>query len=363
MTIDNQKIKIGASCGLLAIAVVHAILLALALNAPEAVHQWRTPAEPAWQGPGLTSSDLPANHGTNYDSLPGVRASAVRSVGPINTAARDEIKHGLFGRRVIVTERQPSQCVNCRQPQRVNPAPQYPVVHQPQPTYPPPKPQPGPLVLPVPPSPAKPASGKNEIALFVDGSTQSQQLQQWFMSDPQLVKLRDKCSFQVYTADNGLYKSRFEKTVPRELFPALLFLRPDGGHIHAAGGANLPTAASTLYADLKASYELMQQMEAASKPATTPPLLRAVSNAFEQSSDYCPDGLCPEDRSSVFPLRDRKPASGTIQGLLRDLANTGSETTIAAIALIVLMFLGCVIIINRRQPPTPPAVAAEPWLV
>jgi hypothetical protein len=381
---DQTKIKIGASLGLVAIAVIHATLLAIALQAPSVVREFNATTNPVWQGPaGLTSSDLQSNTGTNFDDLPAVKSSAVRSVAPINVTARDEIKHGIFGRRFIVE--QPQQCVNCPQP--VNRYPVYPTVTQPQyrqptiyPTIQPqpanyPTPQPVPQPYPVPPTPLKPAPtpnvgvGKCELALFVDGGQQSQQLQQWFANDQNLAKLKAKCAYQIYTADNALYQSRFAKTVPRELFPALLFLRPDGGHIHAAGGVNLPASPAALYADLQASYRLMQQMEQAPQPSpivdpsVVNPMLNAVVN-FAQASDNCPDGNCTPERDGIFPILRRDKDGGTVQGLLRDLANTGSETTVAAIALIVLMFLGFVVINSRnRTPPMPPAAPSEPWLV
>jgi hypothetical protein len=350
----NQQLKITASFGLLAIAVVHAILLAVALQTPKYVEEWASPSEPELHGPLLTSDQLPTT-GVHFDDIPGVAKSAAsQSVAPVNELARDEIKRQIFRRRQPVYVQPQNNCPDGRCP-NVQPVQPY----QPVPIQPTPRPQPQPL--PITPTPAtKPAAGKCELALFVDGTTKSRQLVQWFTDHKGLASLKAKCAFQAYSPDNALYQSRFAKVVSRDLFPALVFLDSDGGHIHVAGGGNLPNDAETLFQDLKKSYQLKRDMQASTQQPTVDSFDAPIVPVMYQQSEYqdCPDGVCPPERQPLFPLRDRlKKPENMVEGLLRDLAQTGSETAIAVVGLVVVLFLGFLAMNNRnsdppQQPPT-----------
>ena len=109
--------------------------------------------------------------------------------------------------------------------------------------------------VPSPPSvPARPqVANRHQLALFVGNDSQSRRLEEWFARDPNLASLRTKVDFQVYRPENKLYQQRFASIVPVSQFPAVLFLKPDGGHIHAAGRAMIPATAGALYSDLEAS--------------------------------------------------------------------------------------------------------------
>ncbi len=48
-------------------------------------------------------------------------------------------------------------------------------------------------------------------------------LQDWFSQDKQLISLKESCEFQVYTAGNPIYKTRYADIVPAEQFPVVLF--------------------------------------------------------------------------------------------------------------------------------------------
>ena len=63
----------------------------------------------------------------------------------------------------------------------------------------------------------------------------------------QLYKLRTACDFQVYTASNALYQTRYATIVPVDQFPVVLFQDSTGGHVHAAGRSMLPATPAELY--------------------------------------------------------------------------------------------------------------------
>jgi hypothetical protein len=148
------------------------------------------------------------------------------------------------------------------------------------------------------PAPTAPQSNRYQVALFVADDAQSQQLLSWFDSDPELRNLRANCDFQVYRPDNALYRSRYAAQVPIEQFPALLFLKPDGGHVHAAGKTMLPRRSSDLVSDIRESLELAKS--AAPQPTG---LIRetgyswdnAINPQMQLQSGDCPDGWCPPD--------------------------------------------------------------------
>lgn len=246
----------------------------------------------------------------------------------VNVAARDEIKHSpvadccncgvcvgpkcgccpdcgvedlkeqSFRRPTVVV------CPNCPQP-----VPTYRPVPTPVPTYRPVQPVPTPV--PVVPQrqpnvvPSQPATSTNkalyQLALFLDSSAKSNTIRDWFTKDPELVSLRGKCDFQVYTPENALYKTRYASIVPVSQFPAVLFLKPDGGHLHAAGGQMIPSTAAELYADLKEGFNLAKSVEMAEAVPQESGAIREkgyswddqVAPTMQLNEQDCPGGICP----------------------------------------------------------------------
>jgi hypothetical protein len=266
---------------------------------------------------------------------PPVRGPRIGDIGmqdvalpKINVAARDEIKQAS-----------PAECCGCdacvgpgcgccpecgsedvkqqilRRPNVVI----CPTCPQVQPTYRPvptttPRPTPVPQVQPIQPVlpqsqpsvvPSQPATTTNkalfQLALFLDSSAKSAGLNDWFNRDPDLVALRGKVDFQIYTPDNPLYKTRYADVIPTNQFPAVLFLKPDGGHLHAAGGRMIPLTAAELYADLKHGYNLAKSVEMAEAVPQDSGAIREkgyswddqVAPTMQLTEQNCPGGICP----------------------------------------------------------------------
>lgn len=188
--------------------------------------------------------------------------------------------------------------------------PSRPVPSQPtQPTQPsrPVEPYtPTPVIKPSTPVPTATTSTKPQIALFLDGSAKSTLLAEWFMRDQNLLALRRNCTFETYTTDNDLYRTRYSKIVPPNQFPAVLFQYSDGGHIHAAGKNMIPNTAAELYSDLKLGYEKAQSVRTA-KFATTTGVVKSTGYSWDQEItpsmqlQDCPDGQCPVPETSWRP--------------------------------------------------------------
>lgn len=267
----SNSVKIQFSVGLLIVFILHSLVFAAVLmllhpsngvQAQPVVH-----SKPTYE-PSISAIPLPA----------------------VNEAARDEIKQGIFGRRIVV-----DNCPTCPQPARPVPAKPTPA---PVPVA---GPSNGPARLGEHDTPSQ-QSTRYEITLFLDGSPKSQQLQEWFKSNPTLVQWRSDCSYQEYTPDSPLYKTmtnrqgqHLSEVVPPGQFPAVVFCNPDGGHIHAAGGNMLPSSAEQLIADVQKANELSKQMTAQNGG-----LLRTsgyrwdadVTPAMKLESN-CPDNNCP----------------------------------------------------------------------
>ena len=98
----------------------------------------------------------------------------------------------------------------------------------------------------------QPSPKKYQIALFIGSDAKSKQLLDWFNHDSlSSTSCERTCDFQVYTASNALYKTRFATIVPVEQFPVVLFQDNTGGHVHAAGRSMLPATPAELFADLR----------------------------------------------------------------------------------------------------------------
>lgn len=240
----SDRIKIGLSLGIVLLAFSHAWLTAFLVRVPLPMEAGATELK-----------------SFSFDTF----ESGIKSSRTVNAAARDEIKKQL-------------PCVPCLA--QIGSS-------QPKPT-------------PVPQVQVKQANSAN-IDLFVGSDPQSQQLLKWFNSDPDLLKLKAGVNFQAYGAGNSLYKTRYASLIPESAFPAVVFTRQDGGHIHLASKDQIPPTAKELYEDLKQSFKLMQSLY-----TPTPP------KQGDALAADCPDGNCPVpepvNRKPLFPNL-RQPAN------------------------------------------------------
>lgn len=225
--------------------------------------------------------------------------SSTAAAPTVNHAATNEMKQQILRRR------QPADCPTCPQvvPQYVKPSVAPVVIVPQQPAVRPVTP--APVAVPQQPSQVKPVApmtsgSKYQIALFLDNSTVSQRLKSWFTNDTKLAGLKSKCEYQEYTAENALYKTRYARIVPVSQFPAVLFLKPDGGHIHAAGGQMIPGSADALYEDMREGYTLAKSVESAEAVHEQPGAIRETGYSWDASinpamqlEQDCPDGFCP----------------------------------------------------------------------
>ncbi|MGV3483363.1 MAG: hypothetical protein ACO1RT_02965 [Planctomycetaceae bacterium] len=331
--IDNVRIRF--SIGLLFLAVVHALLLALVFTALHG-QNIRKPAENNWELP-ATSSGTPSASMLEKLDQP----------AQVNLQAQGELKQQS---RAICPPCPPNSTVI------------YPTIVNPrivQPSYVSPPivvPSPSPVIVPPvrvsPTAPApQPAKKNYQIALFLGSDAKSSQLLQWFDRDPQLAKLRSSCEFQVYTANNTLYRTRYASLVPTDQFPVVLFQDSSGGHIHAAGRTMIPTTATELYSDLRQGYGLYKQAQQAQKTGALKTRGyswdEAISPAMYLSLDDCPDGYCPVEPSDTWRPGDRvrdllfDEARDTRDALI--WASAGELATIAMIVVAVIL-LGFILI-------------------
>ncbi len=118
-----------------------------------------------------------------------------------------------------------------------------------------------------------------------------------FVENKQLVALKESCEFQVYTADNAIYRTRFADLVPPSQFPVVLFQDETGGHVHAAGRSMIPGSAEELFSDLKHGYTLYNQAKQAQKTGAVKTRGYswddAITPTLYLSAEDCLDGYCP----------------------------------------------------------------------
>jgi len=335
---EKQSVSILLTAGLLAVVLIHAIALSTAQRAIPRI-------EDAIFGEHVT--DNYPKGGINFDA----QRMSDRPVNalPINQSARDEIKRQLGGTPFTgtmngVTYINGVPCDTCPQPQP----------RQPTPSQPTPKPT---ASTPV----SKPTTPKYSLSLFViAGDRTSQQLADWFATDPRLKKLASGCNYQIYTRDNPLYKARFASMVPTESFPAVLFQDPSGGHVHAANGDSVSTSASQLGDDLEAAYRLQKQI-VTTLPSGPPPIQSAgtLSSLSNNSGPNCPDGNCPEperapfwrrpgggnDGGGLFP--SLQPSTDPMQGILRMIFRPGE--TIFQVVIVMAAVVTVVYFVKRGR--------------
>jgi hypothetical protein len=341
----NDTIRIRLSLGLIVVAIVHAILLGVVLTT---VHYKPVQAQPQQR------RSVPSYQ----PSMPSVGAiEKLEEPQSVNLQAQGEIKQQI--------RNCPPNCL----PQRVYPAP---VVVQPtivQPTIVTPtvtptvalpvpatpnfadatQPSKEPLVVTPVSNPASPPPKKSyQIALFVNADATSQRLQEWFTQNKQLAALKESCEFQVYTATNAIYKTRYADIVPAEQFPVVLFQDSTGGHIHAAGRSMIPSTAEELYSDLRHGYLLYKQAKQAQKTGAVKTKGYswddAITPTLYLSAEDCPDGYCPtppsEDRRPLDRVRDLFDGAKDTRNALMWLS-AGEIATVAliGIAAVLLVFI------------------------
>ena len=341
----NDTIRIRLSLGLIVVAIVHAILLGVVFTA---LHN--KPAQPqpeqSWTVP-------------NYRPIsPSVGTiEKLQEPQSVNLQAQGEIKQQI--------RNCPPNCL----PQRVYPATEVvqptivqptvvtptvtPIVAPPVPASPnfvdTQKPTQEPLVVTPVSTPASPPPKKSyQIALFVNADATSQRIQEWFTQNKQLATLKESCEFQVYTATNAIYKTRYAEIVPAEQFPVVLFQDATGGHIHAAGRSMIPSTPEELYSDLRHGYLLYKQAKQAQKTGAVKTKGYswddAITPTLYLSAEDCPDGYCPTppsgDRRPLDRVRDLFDGAKDTRNALMWLS-AGEIATVAliGIAAVLLVFI------------------------
>lgn len=322
----SDGVRIRLSVGLIVVAIIHAVFLGVVFTA-------------------ICSCPPPHDDDDSW-SIPVARPDAP-AVGRIETL--EEPQRVNLQAQGEVKQQSVSICPTCEPTVVHSPV----VVPQVAPTIATPA-----VATPTIAAPARqPAAKKYQIALFVGSDPQSKQLLDWFNRDPKLYKLRTACDFQVYTASNALYRTRFAEIVPVDQFPVVLFQNSSGGHVHAAGRSMIPRTAAELWADLRQGHELYQQTRQAQKTGALKTRGYswddAISPRLQLNPEDCPDGYCPLDATDRWRPTDRDRDRDRVRDLLFDRAadtrnaliwaNAGELATLALIVLAVIL-LGFILI-------------------
>jgi hypothetical protein len=341
----RDEIRIRFSVGLIAVAIVHAVLLGLVFTAlhhkppaPQPEQSWRVPSRPSPVGPSVG------------------KIEKLQEPQEVNLEAQGELKQQIFRR----FRRQPVR--RCPSPQTGQCAVQQPAVNVVATTTKPVQVETKgagttetdstksfleTAARKTVSNPASPPPKKNyQLALFVGDDVQSQQLKTWFDEHPSLTKLRGSCEYQVYTESNAIYRTRFADIVPVEQFPVVLFQDSTGGHIHAAGRTMIPSNPDELYSDLHQGYELYQQAKQAEKTGAVKSRGYswddAISPTLYLSAEDCPDGYCP-----VEPADKWRPADRIRDGLFDDVRDTRNAliwVSAGEMATIAMVFVAAVLL-------------------
>jgi len=352
----NDSIRIRLSLGLIVVAIVHAILLGIVFTA---LHEQptQTPPQQSWTVPNYRPS------GPSVGTI-----EKLQEPQSVNLQAQGEIKQQI---RVCPNNCPPTRVAPARvvvqpviiQPTTVQPTTVKPAVLKPSvvtPALAPPgRPVPNfinttepaiqPLVVTPASSPASPPPKKSyQIALFLSNDTTSQKLQEWFLQNKQLASLRESSEFQIYTANNPIYKTRYADIVPAEQFPVVLFQDATGGHIHAAGRSMIPSTPDELYADLKHGFTLYKQAKQAQNTGAVKTKGYswddAITPTLYLSAEDCPDGYCPtaqpENRRPLDRVRDIfDNATDTRNALMWLSAGEIATVALIGIAAVLLVFI------------------------
>jgi hypothetical protein len=344
MVIDNIRIRL--SLGLIIVAIVHAILLGLVFTA---LHNQPVPqsSDQSWTVPSYQPS-RPISAG-QIEKLQEPQSVNLQTQGEVKQQFRD-CPPNCQPTRVY-----PARVVN--QPTYIRPSVVTPTVAPPLQLAPNFTNASAPVSLPLVVTPAfsaaSPPPKKNyQIALFVSNDATSQNLQDWFTRDKQLMSLRESCEFQVYTANNPIYKTRYAEIVPAEQFPVVLFQDASGGHIHAAGRSMIPSSPAELYSDLRQGYTLYKQAKQAQKTGAVKTRGYswddAITPTLYLSAEDCPDGYCPTP-----PPENRRPLD-RVRDLFDDVSDPRnalmwmSAGEIATVALIGFAAVLLVFILLKR---------------
>jgi hypothetical protein len=334
----NDSIRIRLSWGLIAVAVIHAVLLAVLCILMRPAPQQATPDE--WPPPPGVY-DRPAIGSSSPEKFSEPPA--------VNYSAQSELKQ---------------QCppgVTCKKnPFNLAPGERLLAVG-PLRAVTPAKPQATPIITPasVPTIPAQAAGERTpakavQVLLFLNSTQQSREIRQWFDTDANLISLKGRAEFQVYSVDNPLYRARFGQIVPPDQFPVVLIQDASGGHIHAAGKSMIPASAAELVSDIRKSYELYKQAKSGSLAMTGAIKTTGYSwddaiNPEMRLNDNCgPDG-CPPEQSwrpgqRVFDrLFDGDAPKNPIEAFL-----WASAIDIATMAVFGLAFVLLIFILARR---------------
>ena len=327
----NENVRIQFSVGLLVVAIVHAVILAFVFTTTTTYTVNPAAPAPTWNPPRHTPS---APSASKIEKLTEPQRVNLQAQGELKQQGTVVCPPGYRPRVVQPTIVQPSRVVPTVTP------PSTPIVIPQNPV---------PLAAPRP----KPPQKKYQIALFIGGDSQSKRLLDWFNRDPKLAKLREACEFQVYTASNALYRTRFAEIVPADQFPVVLFQDSRGGHVHAAGRSMIPTTPDELYSDLKQGYELYQQTREARKTGAIKARGyswdEAISPTLYLSPQDCPDGYCPVEPTDTWQPGDR--VRDLLFDEVRDNRNAflwASAGELATLALIVVAVILIGFILIKR---------------
>jgi hypothetical protein len=352
--IVHDSIRIRLSAGLVIVAIIHALALAVLCVGLRLQKPTTSPAP--WNVPCAQQPD----GGDCYHTAARAVARPLQQPPPsVNLSAQGELKQQI----------KQQQCNNCN-PFYLRPGETLLHVGPARPTGQPTLAPPDPLAQPLPPSvlsvtdaqTTRPQAKQYQLLLFLDNSYQAVNLKAWFSSNAELVALRQRSETQVYTPDNALYKQRFANVMPPQQFPAVILQDASGGHIHAAGRTMLPQSAEQLVGDFRKSYELYKQAKQGNMQATG--AIRETGYRWDDgihpamrlySDDECgpggcdpdncgPDGCQPEDRQPWRPLdRDGgglfnrpEPASALVWMNSQEIWTMGL-LGIGAIAAVVLL--------------------------
>ena len=347
----SEGVHVRLSGGLIALAVVHATLLGLVLALLHLAPTEKPQAD-AWHVPACDT----------FASAPDtVVVEKLNEPLEVNLQAQGELKQQysqpICPPGMQAPARVPQQVVNQKTD---NPTVPKPAAAPPSGAVQPAAKSPDKVVSPFPnpagtsaiaaPSPT-PAKKNYQLAVFVGDDAQSKRLIEWFDHDPQLNQLLTNCEFQIYTANNPLYQTRFKEIVPIDQFPVVLFQDSTGGHIHAAGRAMIPNSAAELHADLQYGYELYQQAMQAQKTGAIKERGyswdESITPTMSLSSQDCPDGYCP-----VEPQDHWRPSSRVRDTLFDGVRDGGNafirasihELATIALSVIAVLLLGFILI-------------------
>ena len=375
----KDEIRIRLSLGLIAVAIVHAALLGLVFTAlhrsPSSQNcdlehcsaDHHCPCNQPTRRPVGQIEKLPEPPRVNYEAQGEMKQQQIQC-WPRRTIARPALQNGYNVTYTTVSNPRTvvSQVTTPSQPTLTAPAVVQPTVVKPT-VVQPAVGKPSQTALsaleceqaesktPIA-APASPPSKKSfQIALFLRNDGQSQRLQTWFDEHPMLQDLRESSEYQIYTAENAIYRTRYVNIVPVEQFPVVLFQDATGGHIHAAGRTMIPATPDELYSDLKQGYELYQQAKRAERTGAVKSegysWDDAISPTLYLAAEDCPDGYCP-----VTPNDTWRPVDRTRDGLFDRNSNRNSRSALfwmssgemATIALIGIAAILIVFIVFKR---------------